>query len=583
MSRSTVTTVCGEGLMTAIPCGSAPVADFSGTPTTLCEGNTVTFTDLSTNTPTGWAWSFPGGTPSTSTSQNPTITYNTAGTYNVTLTATNAFGSDPDTKTNYITVNELPGNAGVITGSTNECNNATGVSYSISAVTGATSYNWTVPAGATVASGQGTTNITVNFGTNSGNVSVTPSNSCGNGGINNKAITINTCAGAPVADFSGTPRTLCEGSTVTFTDLSTNTPTGWSWSFPGGTPATSTAQNPTITYNTAGTYNVTLTATNGSGSNPITKNNYITVKPISGSTLHTTQIRTNDCGVSLNSSKQIIYADPVTNASYYQFKVTNTSLNFSYETKWWYSARWLKLSDIPGILINTTYDVEVRARTATCDLNTYGAICQVTTPNNIVPNTFINPNHCGSTLTNINTPIYAKNVAGATSYTFEVSNLTLGFNRTITPGGRYVNLAWWGNLIQPNATYDIKVKVTFNNYTGNYSPICQVTSSSTIRLGEPYTQEEIEEMVNNENPLDLIIYPNPNQGEFIYTDLTGVQTKTELLITDISGKIIQQQQIDTDYENYNGTIRFNEKLISGFYFVTIVSGDQKRTKKLIVR
>lgn len=83
----------------------APVADFIGSPTTVVAGNAVNFTDLSTNTPTSWAWSFPGAATTSSTLQNPTgIVYNTPGTYNVTLTATNTVGSDIESKTNYITV-----------------------------------------------------------------------------------------------------------------------------------------------------------------------------------------------------------------------------------------------------------------------------------------------------------------------------------------------------------------------------------------------------------------------------------------------------------------------------------------------
>jgi PKD repeat protein len=82
----------------------------------------------------------------------------------------------------------------------------------------------------------------------------------------------------PVADFSANRTNICIGDCINFTDLSTGAPTSWSWSFPGGTPATSTLQNPTnICYSTAGTYNVTLTATNANGSNPITKTAYITV------------------------------------------------------------------------------------------------------------------------------------------------------------------------------------------------------------------------------------------------------------------------------------------------------------------
>ena len=90
-----------------------PVANFSASTTTPVIGQTVTFTDLSTNSPTSWAWSFSpatityvGGT--TSASQNPQVQFNAAGYYSVTLTATNAGGSDGETKTNYILASVPP-------------------------------------------------------------------------------------------------------------------------------------------------------------------------------------------------------------------------------------------------------------------------------------------------------------------------------------------------------------------------------------------------------------------------------------------------------------------------------------------
>jgi len=86
---------------TNVPCGGVN-ADFTGSPTTVTVGNTVTFTDNSTGTITSRSWSFPGGTPSSSTAANPTITYNTLGTYNVTLTING--GEDSETKSNYINV-----------------------------------------------------------------------------------------------------------------------------------------------------------------------------------------------------------------------------------------------------------------------------------------------------------------------------------------------------------------------------------------------------------------------------------------------------------------------------------------------
>lgn len=87
------------------PCsGGGVTANFSGTPTTVVVGGMVSFTDLSSGSITSRSWSFTGGTPSTSTATNPTVTYNTAGTYSVSLTVSDGTSSDTETKAGYITV-----------------------------------------------------------------------------------------------------------------------------------------------------------------------------------------------------------------------------------------------------------------------------------------------------------------------------------------------------------------------------------------------------------------------------------------------------------------------------------------------
>ena len=89
------------------PC-SPPIANFIANNTQICEGNCISFTDLSSNFPSSWQWSFPGGTPSTSTSQNPIVCYSSVGSFDVTLIVTNTGGSDTITMTSVVTVNAKP-------------------------------------------------------------------------------------------------------------------------------------------------------------------------------------------------------------------------------------------------------------------------------------------------------------------------------------------------------------------------------------------------------------------------------------------------------------------------------------------
>lgn len=109
------------------PCtavSAPPVANFVGNPTTVNTGGTVQFTDQSTNSPTSWSWSitpgsgwaYAGGT--SASSQNPQVTFTVNGQYTVSLTATNSFGSDNETKTNYITVTSA---TNPCTATTTEC------------------------------------------------------------------------------------------------------------------------------------------------------------------------------------------------------------------------------------------------------------------------------------------------------------------------------------------------------------------------------------------------------------------------------------------------------------------------------
>ena len=94
-----------EDEVLAQPTACKPNAAFAGSPRSLVARNSVTFTDQSTDLPTSWLWTLPGGTPDSSTAENPVIIYNDPGVYAVTLKATNAQGNDTEEKNDYITVN----------------------------------------------------------------------------------------------------------------------------------------------------------------------------------------------------------------------------------------------------------------------------------------------------------------------------------------------------------------------------------------------------------------------------------------------------------------------------------------------
>ncbi|NBR14231.1 MAG: PKD domain-containing protein, partial [Crocinitomicaceae bacterium] len=355
---------------------TAPVANFTANNQVVCAGQSVQFTSTSTGNPTSYSWSFTGGTPATSTSQNPTVTYPSPGTYAVSLTATNAQGNNTNNQTSYITVSSntglsLPltegftgttfpptgwtiintdngdttwrrsatvgfaptaGNSMIFmnylvndTGNQDEMRtpkldlsgytsaqvtfdvayaayntaNTDGLQVLISTDCGTTWTSVYNKTGTTVASGNlptaaATTSAFVPTSSQWRTETINLNTYVGNSGailafrnladygnnlyIDNINITGTGTPTQPTASFTSTPTaTVCTGQTVQYTSTSTGIPTSYSWTFPGGTPATSTQQNPTVTYSTSGTYNASLTVTNSIGSNTSNQTNYITV------------------------------------------------------------------------------------------------------------------------------------------------------------------------------------------------------------------------------------------------------------------------------------------------------------------
>lgn len=152
----------------------------------ITQGDSVHFLDSSTGNPDHWAWTFEGGTPSTSAEQNPVVTYNNMGLHKVKLTVSNSSGSSTAEREGFITV---------------------------------------------------------------------------------RAQAPTALAGLPTAGYmSPWVATFIPVNTpVQFKDMSKGFPNAWRWTFNGGNPATSTEQNPTVSYTKEGLYGYTLDVDNSVG------------------------------------------------------------------------------------------------------------------------------------------------------------------------------------------------------------------------------------------------------------------------------------------------------------------------------
>jgi PKD repeat protein len=244
-----------------------PKASFTASTSDYCTPANVRFTNTSSNNSVTYQWLFPGGTPATSSDIDPSVIYQTAGIYDVLLIATNANGKDTIRRTSYIRVNGAPTVRFDIT----RAANSTIVTF-LNRTAGASAYKWDF--------GDGTTSTEstpqhVYRSTGVFVVCLTATNACG---ISNICDTL-TLLSLPSAQVSVNQTVGCAPLVSQFSGQNPSNVTSWLWTFPGGSPATSTDRNPRIVYSTAGVYNVTLRVSNAAGINTTHLDSFIRVQP----------------------------------------------------------------------------------------------------------------------------------------------------------------------------------------------------------------------------------------------------------------------------------------------------------------
>jgi len=232
-----------------------PVATFNATPTSGCAPLTVNFADQSAGNITGWSWTFGDG--GTSTLQNPSHQYTSAGSYSVTLNVTTACGSDTETKTNYITVYAGPtANAGSDTSIS--CMGSATIGGSPTGSGGAPpyTYSWTPAGGLNDAT---IVNPTASAG-GTYTVRVTDANGCWA-----EDSVVVTASSAPTAD-AGPDKEMCPGGSVVIGGTPTASggasPYTYNWTPTAGLDNPAIA-NPTASRDSSTIYSVLVTDSDG--------------------------------------------------------------------------------------------------------------------------------------------------------------------------------------------------------------------------------------------------------------------------------------------------------------------------------
>jgi hypothetical protein len=278
----------------------------------------------------------------------------------------------------------------------------------------------------------------------------------------------------------------------------------------------------------------------------------------------------SQCGQTLTKIDDYVYADLVSGAQGYRFKVTNMATNQVQSIDRF--LRVFRITQLPNYAFNTEYKVEVAVKFNNVWQPFYGAPCTVSTPA-----TTTQLIACGITLSSMTEIIYAHSVPFATGYRFMVTNAA---NPSDTQVIDRVLREFRMNLltgIQYNSNYMVQVAV--RNTDGTYLPYgaaCKVATPSTARTSDP----EIYETKTSFPSFAPVAYPNPFSESFSILLPTESTDLVQLLVYDLLGKLIDKKEIKHDeLEQF----KLGQQYASGDYLLVVTQGAAIKTLHIIKR
>ena len=361
----------------------------------------------------------------------------------------------------------------------------------------------------------------------------------------------NQAAALPYTQFIADKQVICPGSFIQFTDQTQGNATAWSWNFGGGTPASSTQQNPIIIYNTPGTYTVSLSATNANGSDAEVKYFYVTVVP--------------------PATAQLPMSEGFEGATFPPQNWTNRNLDGD-GLEWTQTAAAGGYASSPHSMAINNFDI-----------NGSGSRDEIWTPN-----------YSPLTGNNINMKLtfdvaYARYSADYADSLIVLASTDCGqtFTRIYAKGSSDLATApnttdafipiddqWRTDTVDLQA-YDLapSLMIAFQNYGGwsQWLYVDNINISSDIFIG-----------IDDEIAASFSLYPNPNEGKFTLSWKNIAFQEMGFVVTDVAGKSIftQTKKSVSGLSSQDFAL---ENITSGIYFLQIETEKGKTVKQLIVK
>lgn len=359
------------------------------------------------------------------------------------------------------------------------------------------------------------------------------------------------------AKFSSQKLIVCVNEPIQLNDESYNNASGWTWTFAGGTPATSTAQNPTVSYSAPGTYTVTLTATDGSASDTETKTNYITVLPGGGEALPFFE-GFESINTLASSPRWFVYNDGG-NA----WEVTSTAANSGNKSV--KLTNFGQSTDFNDEIISNTIDLSSVNSTTGMTLSFRYAYRKRTSTSNDLLRVFLT-NDCATTW-DVRKTLTATNMSGSTTAT---SAWTPTQADWLTVHMTNVTSQYWDE--------NFRFKFNFDAGGGNNVYIDDIN----IYAGAPSDNLVLVGLDEESAFQQANLYPNPVDNEVNVSFNSANGQDVFVTVTDVTGKQIQRHFIQA-LEGQNLITMTTETLASGSYFVVLNSGNATKTMQFVVK